>query len=118
MQAKWLILAWQLLNFTFTFTTDVYSYTACDIFGQQNCAFSATANVPGQSSPWEPPHDLSFGKQRALNYAVIVKDRRNKLASRALGTARVDLVTCGPVLARWLEALLGVLLKTSPLNLL
>jgi hypothetical protein len=108
-QAKWLILAWQLLNFTFTFTTDVYSYTACDIFGQQNCAFSATANVPGQSSPWEPPHDLSFGKQRALNYAVIVKDRRNKLASRALGTARVDLVTCGPVLARWLEALLGAL---------
>lgn len=52
-----------------------------------------------------------FGAQRAPNYAVIVKDRRIKLASSALGTARVDLATCGPVLARWLEALLGVLAR-------
>ena len=34
-------------------TTDVCSYTACDYFGQQDRerAFSATANVPAQSSP-------------------------------------------------------------------
>ena len=70
---------------------------------------SATANVPGPSSPWEPPHDLHLGAQRALDYAVIAKDRRIKLAFIALGTARVDQTTCGTVLARWLEALLGSL---------
>lgn len=36
-----------------------------------------------------------------------MKDRRIKLASRALGTARVDLATCGPVLARWLDGVVG-----------
>lgn len=98
-----------ILNSTFTFATDVYSYAALQNFGQRTCAFSATANVPGQSSPSEPPHDLPLGAQRALDHAVIVKDRRIKLALIALGTARVDLATCGPVLARWLEALLGAL---------
>ena len=60
-----------------------------------------------QSSPGSRLTICLFGAQRAPNYAVIVKDRRIKLASRALGTARVDLATCGPVLARWLDGVVG-----------
>jgi hypothetical protein len=80
-----------------------HSYTACNNFGQnKSCKFLSSPTVPGPSSPGSR-FTIYLSERRLAIMPSFVKDRRNKLASRALGTARVDLATCGPVLARRLR---------------